>query len=155
MQTTLETTKKKLLKRFHTLLHVAGIDGDGKAVILAQYGVESSTQLSVYDLMEIVNNIETRTNVNYQMQDKWRKRVLAVVSNYLKAMGSKKARDIEYVKSIATRAARAGEFNKIPAERLKSLYNAFNQRIKDVEAAIEIESSIINDSGDGSNKVYN
>ena len=65
MQTTLETTRKKLLKRFHTLLHVAGIDTDGKAVILQQYGVESSTQLSVYELMEIINNIETRTNVNY------------------------------------------------------------------------------------------
>ena len=155
MQTTLETTRKKLLKRFHTLLHVAGIDTDGKAVILQQYNVESSTQLSVYELMEIINNIETRTNVNYQLQDKWRKRVIAVVSNYLKAMGSKKARDIDYIKTIATRAAKVDEFNKIPAERLKSLYNAFNQRIKDVEAAIEIESSIINDSGDGSNKVYN
>lgn len=155
MQTTLETTRKKLLKRFHTLLHVAGIDTDGKAVILQQYGVESSTQLSVYELMEIINNIETRTNVKYQLQDKWRKRVIAVVSNYLKAMGSKKARDIDYIKTIATRAAKVDEFNKIPAERLKSLYNAFNQRIKDVEAAIEIESSIINDANDGSNKVYN
>lgn len=153
MQTTLETTKKKLLKRFHTLLHVAGIDGDGKAVILAQYGVESSTQLSVYDLMEIVNNIETRTNVNYQMQDKWRKRVLAVVSNYLKVMGSNKARDIEYVKSVATRAARATEFNKIPTDRLKSLYNAFKQRIKDYESAIDIEANII--SNDDDKDVYN
>ena len=155
MQTTLETTRKKLLKRFHTLLHVAGIDTDGKAVILQQYGVESSTQLSVYELMEIINNIETRTNVNYQLQDKWRKRVIAVVSNYLKAMGSRKTRDIDYIKTIATRAAKVDEFNKIPAERLKSLYNAFNQRIKDVEAAIEIESSIINDANDGTDKVYN
>ena len=78
-----------------------------------------------------------------------------MVSSYLKSMGSKKARDIDYIKTIATRAAKVDEFNKIPAERLKSLYNAFNQRIKDVEAAIQIESSIINDSGDGSNKVYN
>lgn len=155
MQTTLETTRKKLLKRFHTLLHVAGIDTDGKAEILQQYNVESSTQLSVYELMEIINNIETRTNVKYQLQDKWRKRVIAVVSNYLKAMGSRKSRDIDYIKTIATRAAKVDEFNKIPAERLKSLYNAFNQRIKDVEAAIEIESSIINDANDGTDKVYN
>lgn len=153
MQTTLETTKKKLLKRFHTVLHVAGIDGDGKAVILAQYGVQSSTELSVYDLMEIVNNIETRTNVNYQMQNKWRKRVLAVISNWLKIGGNNRARDIDYVKSIATRAARAEEFNKIPTDRLKSLYNAFRQRIKDYESAIEIEAIIESDS-DG-NDIYN
>lgn len=149
MQTTLETTKKKLLKRFHTLLRAAGIDSDGKAVILSQYGVESSAQLSVYDLLEIINNIETRCNVNYQMQDKWRKRVLAIISSYLKLMKSKKARDIEYIKTIAVRAAKAEDFNRIPADKLKSLYNAFRQRIKDYEVAIDIEANIINGGEDG------
>lgn len=149
MQTTLETTRKKLLKRFHTLLHAAGIDSDGKAVILAQYGVESSAQLSVYDLLEIINNIETRCNSSYQMQDKWRKRVLAIISSYLKIMKSKKARDIEYIKTIAVRAAKAEDFNKIPTDKLKSLYNAFRQRIKDYEVAIDIEANIINGEEDG------
>jgi hypothetical protein len=68
-----------------------------------------------------------------EAMDKARKRLMACIGGYLAATG--KSRDnLVAIKAIALRAAggQYKQFNRIPHDRLVSLYNAFLNRQKDV-----------------------
>jgi hypothetical protein len=141
MQTTIEKQKNALLKRFHTLLGRAGIDQDGKLVILDQYGVESSRDLSVDQLIEACTLLDHRLNPALDEMDRWRKRLIASVFAWMKKLG--KTGDIEKVKRIACRAAGSDHFNQIPVERLRSLYYAFGKKSKDLDFVAEVTAAEI------------
>ena len=64
--------------------------------------------------------------------DALRKRLIAVVGKYLKACGKSDV-TISYIKATACRAAGIREFNRIPRERLRSLYGAFMLKLKDIK----------------------
>ena len=83
--TSTEKTHKQLLKKFHVLLAQANINNDGKQAILSSYNVESSKDLTSYELLEICKLIEKKTNPSVAELDLWRKRLLAAVGGYLKA----------------------------------------------------------------------
>ena len=53
---------------------------------------------------------------------------------------------MEYVKAIACRAAKEDNFNKIPAERLTSLYNAFLNAQKDLNFAKRLVDSLVEET---------
>ena len=53
---------------------------------------------------------------------------------------------VEYVKGIACRAAKEDDFNKIPAERLTSLYNAFLNAQKDLNFAKRLADSLVEET---------
>ncbi|MDR2814653.1 MAG: hypothetical protein LBB79_08400 [Prevotellaceae bacterium] len=72
----------------------------------------------------------------YAAMDKLRKRLIACIGGYLTAMG--RNGNIELIKALACRASGHGKFNDIPPDRLKSLYNAFLKRQKDIKAAGEV-----------------
>ena len=127
----MEREKKRLVKRFHTLLGKAGIDDDGKRTILSAYGVESSLDLDCHGLMEVCDRLTTLSTPGLAEADRWRKRVMAAVFGYCQAMDYEA--DVNRVKAIACRAAGVTNFNRIPLERLRSLYNAFMQRVKHIE----------------------
>ena len=127
----MEREKKRLVKRFHTLLGKAGIDDDGKRTILSAYGVESSLDLDCRGLMEVCDRLTTLSTPGLAEADRWRKRVIAAIFSYRREM--KHEATMDEVKAIACRAAGATNFNRIPLERLRSLYNAFMQRVKDIE----------------------
>lgn len=127
----MEKEKKRLVKRFHTLLGKAGIDDDGKRDILSAYGVKSSLDLDCRGLMEVCDRLTTLTTPGLAEADRWRKRVMAAIFSYCREM--KREVTVDEVKAIACRAAGTKSFNRIPVDRLRSLYNAFKQRTKDLQ----------------------
>lgn len=127
----MEKEKKRLVKRFHTLLGKAGIDDDGKRDILSAYGVKSSLDLDCRGLMEVCDRLTTLTTPGLAEADRWRKRMMAAIFSYCREM--KREVTVNEVKAIACRAAGTKSFNRIPVDRLRSLYNAFKQRTKDLQ----------------------
>lgn len=64
-------------------------------------------------------------------KDRWRKRVIAVISEYLSSMHDEKYLEggalerVERAKAVASHAAGKVEFNKIPRTKLIAIYNQF------------------------------
>lgn len=48
---------KGLVKKYHTLCTILGLDDDAKRAILASWGVESSRDLSQHQLIDILSLI--------------------------------------------------------------------------------------------------
>ena len=142
----METQKNALLRKFHTLLGRAGVNADEKEAMLFAYGVESSKELTVYELTEICGKLDLRANPAANTADQWRKRLIAAVNGYLRAMG-KPGGNIAEIKAVACRAAQTDNFNRIPVERLKSLYNAFKNREKDLIKIDELTADLLLKSG--------
>ena len=142
MQTTIDKQKNALLKRFHTLAGKAGISQENKEVILAQYGVESSRDLTVNELIEVCTSIDFALHPELAENDRWRKRLLASIFGWLKKMGKHDATP-ELVKAIACRAAGCERYNQITTERLRSLYYAFRKKSKDLDFVSEVTAAEI------------
>lgn len=121
---------KQLIKKFHTLLAKAGVDSDGKAVILAAYGVTSSKDMTGAQLEEACAGLERMADPRKEEADRLRRRLIAAIASYLEATG--RPHDIATVKAVACRAARRRDFNRIPPDRLRSLYGAFTARRRDL-----------------------
>lgn len=125
---------KDLLKKYHTLAGQLGMTDEEKRALLAQYKVQSSVDLSQHELVDVCaclsREIERRDG--HQSMDALRKRLIAVVGKYLKACGKSEV-NISYIKATACRAAEIKEFNRIPRERLRSLYGAFSIKLKDIK----------------------
>ena len=145
MQTFMECEQKKLLKKFHTLLGKCGIGQDGKEAILHSYGVESSRELSARELLDICNKLAMKANEKLEELNTWRNRVIAAISAYHRAMGvgifqkdyknctyAEKGQRIRYATGTCEKAA-GKEINKITLEQLRSLYNGFRRKAKDIE----------------------
>lgn len=141
MQTTVDKQKNALIKRFHTFLGRAGIDQDEKLVILDQYGVDSSKLLTVDQLLEVCNLLDQRLNPQLSEMDRWRKRLLAAIFDWMRKMG--KTGNIEQVKAIACRASGVTNYNNIPVERLRSLYCAFGKKSRDLDFVSEVTAAEI------------
>ena len=122
-QTFIEKQKNALIKKFHTLLTRGRIGNEQKLDMLSAYGVESSKDLTVYELTELCIKLDKLVNP-------LRKRLIAAISSYRQAMGC--ASSIEEIKGIACRAASAENFNRISNEKLRSLYNAFTHMKNDL-----------------------
>lgn len=131
MQTIMDKTKTLLLKKFHTMCGKAGVSEYGKREMIAAYGVTSSRDLTARELVELCDQIDRMMNKAAEEADKWRKRVIASIFGWRKAMG--KETSMTEVKAIACRAADAEYFNAIPLERLRSLYYAFSKKTKDLQ----------------------
>ena len=65
--------------------------------------------------------------------DRLRKRLIAAIASYLAATGRKA--DMATIKAVACRASGCGDFNRIPNDRLRSLYGAFTNRRRDLALA--------------------
>jgi hypothetical protein len=129
--TFMDKQKNQLIKKFHALLGKARIGQDGKEAILSGFGVESTRDLTAGQLQEACQAVEYEINPALKKLDKARKQLIKSIFKYMGAMG--KQTDMAQVKRIACRASGCGQFNNIGADRLKSLYNAFNKRTKDLQ----------------------
>lgn len=133
MQTIIDKQKNYLIKKFHILLGMAGlISQEDKKNLLAQYGVVSSKELSVHDLIDICDKLEKIVYPDYAEMDKWRKRLIAAIGGWLQVMG--REQNLTVIKAIACRAAgnENKQFNSISLEKLRSLYYAFRNKTKDM-----------------------
>lgn len=142
----METQKNALLRKFHTLIGRAGVNADEKEAMLFAYGVESSKDLTVYELTELCGKLDLRANPSANTANCWRKRLIAAVDGYLRAMG-KPGGNIAEIKAVACRAAQTDNFNRIPVERLKSLYNAFKNREKDLKEIDKMTGELLMSCG--------
>ena len=124
----MDNLHKQILRKFHTLCSVAGMTADEKAALVSSYGVESSADIDTHDLIDICHTLDRQVNAETDML---RKRVIAAIGGYLRAIGREES--LELIKGIACRAGGYGSFNKIPKERLRNLYSAFSNKRKDFE----------------------
>jgi hypothetical protein len=139
MNATTEKTKNALIKKFHTLIREKGICPETKELILEQYGVQSTKDLRINELIEVCDYI---ANGQKATEDKWRKSLIASIFGWLKKMNRTDA-NMDMVKAIACRAAGAAKFNEIPLERLRSLYYAFSKKARDLDLVSEITAAEI------------
>ena len=150
---TTEITHKNLVKKFHTLLSKYAIRNEDKLTILGTYGVETSLDLTIDQLVQVCDVLQRgmpRCHEEEKQQefDKLRKRLIASIFGWRKSLGC--TTDMTLVKAIACRAAEVPEgyalsvrFNSIPVEKLRSLYNAFGHMAKDMSKVKEMNQEMI------------
>lgn len=141
MATITAQNQKWLLKKFHTLCSRLGLDADTKLAMIAEYGVESSKDLSNGELTQLCDRLNDILNPEDAKLDKMRKRVLAAIGGWLRLIG-KGNEGMDYIKGVACRAAQTDNFNKIPLERLTTIYNMFLKRQKDAKAVEKVAGEI-------------
>lgn len=117
-------TKQKLIKKLHALCGKNHIDEETRKAMVAGYGKESSKDMTISELVDLCVKIEG--DAKKDEMDRWRKRVIASVGAYLKAMDY--VDNIDAIKATVCRAAKADRFNAIPLDKLRSIYNAFKRR---------------------------
>lgn len=145
----MEITQKSLIRRFHILLSKYKISNEAKEALLAGFGAESSTELGVNDLLQLCEAIEKQFTPGSDELDKLRKRLMASIYGWRKALGC--VTTATEVKAIACRAADVPEgygvdirFNTIPKEKLNSLYYAFSKKQKDISIVSDMTDELMN-----------
>lgn len=137
----MEKQQKWLLRQFHALCSRLRLSAEEKAAIIEGYGVESSADISNDDLMNICRALERRLDSNATKLDRLRKQVIAAIGGWLRLQG--KPENIADIKAIACRATKSDNFNRIPPERLRNVYNAFLNKQKDSRMIDELVSMAI------------
>ena len=127
-----QQNQKWLLKKFHSLCFRLGMSADEKLALLSGYGVESSKDLSNENLTKICEALNDILNPEDARRDKMRKRVIAAIGGWLRLIG-KGNECMEYIKSVACRAAKIDNFNQISLERLTTIYNMFLRKQRDAK----------------------
>ena len=134
---------RDLLKKFHTLCTVLGLDDEAKRAILASWGVESSRDLDQHQLIDICAKLSEQVNEKdgTASLDKLRKRVIAAIGGWLRE--TRQQSNISIIKGIAMRASGYNDFNKIPRERLRNLIATFNNKVKDTRAVDALTDALL------------
>lgn len=140
----METEKKRLIKKFHTLLTRGGIGNEEKLAMLASYGVTSSRDMNTYELLELCNKIDRVANPRATEEEKWRRRVIAAACDYLSECGYRYDDPVAAAKKMACRISGQVTFNRIPIDRLRSIYHAFRRRTGDLRAVDALTAAILN-----------
>lgn len=141
MATVTAQQQKWLLKKFHTLCARLNMDADMKLALISGYGVESSKDLTNAELLELCDHLNEILNPEDAKTDKMRKRVIAAIGGWLRMIG-KGDDGINYIKGVACQAAKVDNFNKIPLERLTTIYNMFLRKQKDAKSVNEVAEKI-------------
>lgn len=132
------------LKQLMTILSYNKISDEERAQLVSgftQGRTTSARELTPSEISEIVVAFQKVTN---DSDDKWRKSLIASIYGFLSKMNKKGS--MELVKGIACRAAGVRDFNKIPKQRLISLYYAFTNAQKDLNFAKNMIREFIIDS---------
>ena len=132
-----------LLKKFHTLCTVLGLDDEAKRAMLASWGVESSRDLSQHQLIDICAKLSEQVDHKQGTArlDKLRKQVIAAIGRWLRETGQTES--LSKIKGIAMRASGYSDFNKIPRERLRNLIATFNNKVKDARAIDALTDALL------------
>lgn len=140
MTTIIDREHKRLVGYYHKLCNDMGMSvDDRKAMLFNAYGVESSVDLDNHQLTDLVHSLEKKVHPAAATQDMLRKRVIAAIGGWLRSEGRVSAEyGIGYIKQIACRATGYDEFNKIPNERLRNLYNTFRNKQRDKRAVEKV-----------------
>lgn len=141
-RTFIDTERKRLLSKYHSLCHRLGMSDDARRDMLWQnFQVESGVQLDNHQLIDLCYTLEQHANARFSAQNRERKRAIAAIGGYLRLFGKEKpgkAENLAYIKSIACRATQYDDFNAIPTERLRNLYNTFRNKQTDHRAVEQL-----------------
>ena len=137
----MEKSRKTFLRKFHTICTKMDIEESAKRAMIESYGVTSSRDLDAHQLMDLINKLEGIQRPQLIDLDKYRKRLIAAIFAWRKATSNDS--NINEVKAIACRAAGVDNFNRIPLERLRSLYNAFVNKTKDLKFVDQVTAEEI------------
>lgn len=139
----MDAIHRNILKKFHTLCSVLGLTDAEKRAIIESYGVESSCDMDTHDLIDVCGKLSAQASKRTGLgdMDKLRKRTMAAIGGYLKAVGRESNATV--IKGIACRATGHDDFNKIPRERLRNLVAAFNNKVRDARAVNRITDAIL------------
>lgn len=140
---TMDQIHRGLLKKFHTLCTVLGLDDEAKRAMLASWGVESSRDLTQHQLIDICAKLSEQVDHTQGTArlDKLRKQVIASIGRWLRETGQ--TENISIIKGIAMRASGYNDFNKIPRERLRNLIATFNNKVKDARAVDALTDALL------------
>lgn len=140
---TMDQIHRGLLKKFHTLCTVLGLDDEAKRAILASWGVESSRDLNQHQLIDICAKLSEQVDHKQGTArlDKLRKQVIAAIGRWLRETGQ--TENLSIIKGIAMRASGYSDFNKIPRERLRNLIATFNNKVKDSRAVNALTDALL------------
>ncbi len=141
MKGQMDDLHSKVLRKFHTLCSLSGMSADDKKTVVASYGVESSTDIDTHDLIDLCNALARRVDKHNATMDTLRKRVIACIGGYLNKLHYRS--EIGIIKAVACRASGYEDFNKIPEDRLRSIYNAFHRYSKDMDSVCDLSLRII------------
>lgn len=132
MEPAKNTNWKQANRRFYALARQCNMSReDIAATISGNYPPRVSTsELTAAELHSLCLAMQHRAvSPEEQRKDLWRKRLIAAVRHYLTLMGYQT--DIAYIRSVIERDGTA--LNDLSLDRLRSLYNAFTKRAKDLE----------------------
>lgn len=134
---------KGLVKKYHTLCTVLGLDDEAKSAILTSWGVESSRDLTQHQLIDICAKLSAQVDEKQGTArlDKLRKQVIAAIGGWLRETGQSEG--LSKIKGIAMRASGYDDFNKIPRERLRNLIATFNNKVKDARAVDALTDALL------------
>lgn len=141
--------KTKNHTHFFALLKLMGLRNDDRRDFILDYSDGLTGSLS--ELAESYPGMYKKmiTDMRYMVRqiqsngdDKLRKRVIAAIGGYLQLTGQDA--DIRYIKAIACRATGYENFNAIPTERLRNVYNAFVKQQNDFKAVGELNRERLN-----------
>lgn len=119
-----EAYRKNLIKRLHAVKTEIGLTEDQYRAVLIGFGVDSSKQLSIDELIKAINLLQAHNPDD----DKWRKRCIAAIGAYLRA--TNRTESIDLIKGIACKASNYDSFNRIPTTRLRDIYYEFSRKAK-------------------------
>ena len=131
MEPAKNTNWKQANRRFYALARQCNMSReDIAATISGNYPPRVSTsELTAAELHSLCLAMQHRAvSPEEQRKDLWRKRLIAAVRHYLTLMGYQT--DIAYIRSVIERDGTA--LNDLSLDRLRSLYNAFTKRSKDL-----------------------
>lgn len=132
------------LRQLMTILSIHRVSDEDRAQLICGWTkgrTTSARELTPSEMDAIVKNFQ---KIDKESEDVWRKRLLASIYGFLKKMNKTANEDL--VKGIACRAAKTNDFNKIPKQRLVSLYNTFTQMQKDLVFGKRMLSTFIMES---------
>lgn len=132
-------------RRFYALARQCNLSReDVAATIAGNYKNRISTrELTSQELHALCEALQQRAaSDTFKEKDRWRKRLIASVRKYCEKMGYRT--DTEYVISVIERDGT--NINKLPLDRLRSLYNAFNKRVRDLNKTPDIPTKMTYDS---------
>lgn len=134
---TMDKIHNGVLRKFHTLCSRLGLTEAEKRAI-----VESSADIDTHALIDVCASLSKQLEGDKGDQmDKLRKRAMAAIGGYLRRIN--REGNAEIIKGIACRSTGYQSFNKIPAERLRNLYNTFRNKQKDMDAAERIAMELL------------
>lgn len=126
------TVKTRNYKAFYRLL--AQMHGETKESVVSNFTNHRTERLSALSDMEfaaLCGAMDAKVQQPLPALDLARKRLMAAIGAFLRK--NSRPENAKYVKATACQASGYSDFNKIPLDRLNSLYNAFRHRKADLQ----------------------